>query len=72
MPADFSTPAYVNDLNFAGHHASEHIVFTVTLSIENNEEVTLLTSLEETMKSQLNDKKVLVVDDSKMIRLFVR
>jgi CheY-like chemotaxis protein len=69
--ADFFPPEFVSDLNFNDLNGGELLLYSVTLSLPNKTQITILTSLEETEKNPLKDKKVLVVDDSKMIRFLL-
>ena len=71
MSADFFPPEFVSDLSFDERNGSETLLHSVTLSLPGNTQITIVTSLEETEKSPLKDKKVLVVDDSKMIRFLL-
>jgi CheY-like chemotaxis protein len=71
MAADFFPPEFVTDLSFEDERAGELMINSVTLWLQHNEKLTLLTSLEEIPKSALKGKKVLVVDDSKMVRFLL-
>lgn len=71
MTADFFPPEFVADIKFNDQQAGEKLIHSVTLSLLGNEKLTILTSLEESEQSPLKDKKVLVVDDSKMIRFLL-
>jgi CheY-like chemotaxis protein len=68
LTADFSPPEFVSDLQFNNQQSDDLAVYTITLKLRDNEKVIITVSSEKTKKSILKDKKVLVVDDSKMIR----
>jgi CheY-specific phosphatase CheX len=68
LTADFSPPEFVSDLEFNGQQSDDLTVYTITLKLRDDEKVIITVSLETTKKCILKDKKVLVVDDSKMIR----
>jgi CheY-like chemotaxis protein len=68
LTADFSPPEFVSDLQFNNQQSDDLAVYTITLKLRDNEKVMITVSSEKTKKSILKDKKVLVVDDSKMIR----
>jgi CheY-like chemotaxis protein/CheY-specific phosphatase CheX len=68
LTADFSPPEFVSDLQFNNQQSDDLAVYTITLKLRDNEKVIITVSSEKTKKSILEDKKVLVVDDSKMIR----
>ncbi len=71
MTTDFLPPEFVADLRFDDKLADNLLIHSVTLSLPGNEKLTILTSLEEADKNPLKGKKVLVVDDSKMIRFLL-
>lgn len=71
MTADFLPPEFVSDLSFEDHRPGNLYIHSITLLLPGKEILTILTSLEETEKSPLKGKKVLVVDDSKMIRFLL-
>jgi len=71
MTADFLPPEFVADLRFDDNRCGNLFVHAVTLSLPGNEKLIILTSLEETDKNPLKGKKVLIVDDSKMIRFLL-
>jgi two-component system, chemotaxis family, chemotaxis protein CheY len=71
MTADFLPPEFVADLRFDDGHPGNLIIHSITLLLPGEEKLTILTSLEETEKSPFKDKKVLIVDDSKMIRFLL-
>ena len=71
MTTDFLPPEFVSNLRFDDRRCGHLFIHSVSLSLPGNEQLTILTSLEETDKSPLNGKKVLVVDDSKMIRFLL-
>ncbi|MEJ2157201.1 MAG: response regulator [Desulfobacteraceae bacterium] len=71
MAVDFLPPEFVTDLSFEDKQPDALMINVVTLWLQNNERITVLTSLEEIPKSVLKGKKVLVVDDSKMIRFLL-
>lgn len=71
MAADFFPPEFATDLSFEDERSGELMINSVTLCLQNDEELALLTCLEENPKSTLKGKKVLVVDDSKMVRFLL-
>jgi len=71
MTADFLPPEFVTDLSFDDRRPGNLFIHSITLLLSGKEKVTILTSLEETAKSPLKGKKVLVVDDSRMIRFLL-
>jgi CheY-like chemotaxis protein/CheY-specific phosphatase CheX len=68
LAANFSPPEFVSDLEFDHQQSGDLTIYAITLHLCDDEKVTLTVSLEEIKKSILKDKKVLVVDDSRMIR----
>jgi CheY-like chemotaxis protein len=68
LDANFFSPEFVSDLKFNGQQLGDLTIHTITLLLCDDEKVSLSVGLEETKKSVFKDKKVLVVDDSKMIR----
>jgi two-component system chemotaxis response regulator CheY len=68
LAADFSPPQFVTDLSFQNEGQGELLVNAVSLITQNNEKLEILTSIEEKGTRSLNGKRVLVVDDSKMVR----
>lgn len=58
----------MSDLEFNSQQSGDLTVYTITLYLRDDEKVIITVSLEEIKKSILNDKRVLIVDDSKMIR----
>jgi CheY-like chemotaxis protein len=68
LAVDFFPPEFAADLEFTGQQSCDLTVHTINLHMCDDEKVTIVTSLEEKKESLLKDKKVLVVDDSKMIR----
>lgn len=71
MTAEFFPPEFITDLKVDNQKDAVLLVHSVTLSTENEETLSFLTILEEIEKSALKDKKILVVDDSKMIRFLL-
>jgi CheY-like chemotaxis protein len=71
MTADFLPPEFVADLTFEGNSSGNLLIHSITLLLQGKEQLTILTSLEEIQSNPLKDKKVLVVDDSKMIRFLL-
>ena len=68
LSADFSPPEFVADLNFQDKSNGELLINVVTLYTQHSGKLEILTSIEEQENKSLMDKKVLVVDDSRMIR----
>lgn len=71
MTADFMPPEFVADLTFEDRQSDNLIIHSITLLLQGKKQLTILASLEEIEKRPLKDKKVLVVDDSKMIRFLL-
>jgi two-component system chemotaxis response regulator CheY len=71
MTADFLPPEFVADLKFDDPRPGNLFIHSVTLLLSAKDKLTILTSLEETEKNPLKNKKVLIVDDSKMIRFLL-
>ena len=71
MTADFLPPEFVADLTFEDPQSGNLLIHSITLLLSGKEQLTILTSLEEIERNPLKDKKVLVVDDSKMIRFLL-
>jgi CheY-like chemotaxis protein/CheY-specific phosphatase CheX len=71
MNAVFAPPEFIADLRFDSDPSGDLLIYAVTLLLPDEESITILTSLEEIEKNPLKGKKVLVVDDSKMIRFLL-
>ena len=71
LTADFFPPEFVTDLSFEDQKDCDLFIQSVTLSLFEEEKITILACLEETERKLLKGKKVLVVDDSKMIRFML-
>ena len=72
MTADFLPPEFVADLTFEDQQTENLLIHSITLLLQDKNQLTILTSLEEIEKKPLKDKKILVVDDSKMIRFLLQ
>ena len=68
MNVDFYPPEFSGGLNFDNEGAGALLMHAIILHLQNKEKLTLLASLQETEEKPMQDKKVLVVDDSRMIR----
>lgn len=68
LAADFLPPEFINDLSFDEKRDSKLMVYSISIYQKHSGKLTILACLEETENHPLKNKKVLVVDDSKMIR----
>ena len=68
LTADFSAPEFTTDLSLTTIEGGDLMIHAVTLHLPEKKTLTILAAIEETPSSPLKNKKVLVVDDSKMVR----
>jgi len=68
LSADFSAPEFRTNLTFESSNDCDLLINSVTLLLAGNKKLTILTTIEERNANPFTGKKVLVVDDSKMVR----
>ena len=68
LNVDFLQPELIADLGFPSESDENLSIHSVSLYLKENLKFALLVSMEESGRFLLRNKKVLVVDDSKMIR----
>jgi CheY-like chemotaxis protein/CheY-specific phosphatase CheX len=68
LAADFLPPEFISNLHFGENRDKQLTVYSISIYLKQSGKLTILACLEETENRPLKSKKVLVVDDSKMIR----